>query len=165
MLRELKRSLLETSYVDQIIEKERDEMIITQTPKKFKTVLEKNKYKGVTYTEDLLTDDEFESLLNKIISKNKVKAIISKQITQALPTDDEEFLKYFVDLKTLTLKNEYLFQNRILGLASYFKGSGEEAYPDVIGANPQIVKVPMTDYQLLLAQIRLEERKSERKDQ
>ena len=68
-------------------------------------------------------------------------------------------MEMFVELGAKTMKNKDVFQRRILGLTSYFKGADESLYPEYVLANDDdddehakdniyhIERVPMSDYQ------------------
>ena len=70
------------------------------------------------------------------------------------PEDEEEFYQYFMDstdLRDEKIKNEDLFQRRMLGLVSYYRGAKPEFYPTV---NPvKFVRVPMSNYQFGLYEL------------
>jgi hypothetical protein len=69
----------------------------------------------------------------------------------ALPSSADEFNKYFIDTTdndNPVIKNEDLFQRRILGALSYYKTSGTELFPTVL---PNVIQyLDMTPHQLSL---------------
>lgn len=68
---------------------------------------------------------------------------ISTEVFDALPTDYDEFATLFLD--GLNIKNALLFQRRIQGLVSYFKGADERMLPRRIDDDKTLEKVPMSD--------------------
>lgn len=74
---------------------------------------------------------------------------------EVLPTGWEDFNNYFVDMNKKTVKNRSKFQNRIVGLASYYgrfytttdRGGvvKKEHFPDQLAT--EVVRVPMSQYQ------------------
>ena len=64
---------------------------------------------------------------------------------ECLPTSYEEFANLFLD--GLTLKNQLLFQRRIQGLVSYFKGADERMLPRRVEDDKMLEKVPMSSEQ------------------
>lgn len=74
-----------------------------------------------------------------------------KQRITLLPELREEFYNYFVDEKNLKIKNVSRFQNRIMGLSSYFGDMYfEEKSKDFPEQLPTIVeKIPMSSEQFL----------------
>jgi hypothetical protein len=64
---------------------------------------------------------------------------------ECLPTDYDEFAALFLD--GLQIKNALLFQRRIQGLVSYFRGADERMLPKVIETEDMLVKVPMSKEQ------------------
>lgn len=66
---------------------------------------------------------------------------------ECLPTKYEEFMNTFVD--GLNVKNPILFQRRIQGLVSYYKGADERLLPKRLDEENTLVKVPMSNEQFL----------------
>lgn len=90
----------------------------------------------------------FNMLKGSIPIKSKYQKI---QKIQLLPESRKEFYNYFVDEKGLKIKNASRFQNRIMGLSSYFGDNYfEEKSKDFPEQFPTIVeKVPMSTTQFL----------------
>jgi len=66
----------------------------------------------------------------------------------AFPSDYKEFSKYFVDRVNNRIINKNIFQERINGLVSYYKGIKDPnnlIFPTKIG--PDIINLPMSDHQ------------------
>ena len=128
---------------------------------KLKTVKKEKKDLKNQLESDAVSEEKLEELTNEINEKDKIiKALIydkeneiNKNITNytALPVTENEFNDFFIDLENLEVKNKELFKKRIMGLISYYKGIGDNVFPDVIKGNygygEGIVKVPMSDYQ------------------
>jgi hypothetical protein len=70
---------------------------------------------------------------------------IEKEALECLPTDFSEFVNTFID--GLDVKNALLFQKRIQGLVSYYKGSDERMLPKRTDDDKMIEKVEMSDEQ------------------
>jgi hypothetical protein len=70
---------------------------------------------------------------------------IFKEDLECLPTKYEEFSTTFID--GLKMKNVMLFQRRIQGLVSYFKGADERLLPKKIDEDKTLLKLPMSDEQ------------------
>ncbi len=68
---------------------------------------------------------------------------ISTEVFDALPTVYEEFATLFLD--GLNIKNALLFQRRIQGLVSYFKGADERMLPRRVDDEKTLEKVPMSE--------------------
>lgn len=68
---------------------------------------------------------------------------ISTEIFDALPTNYEEFATVFLD--GLNMKNTLLFQRRIQGLVSYFKGADERMLPRRVDDDKMLEKIPMSE--------------------
>ena len=66
---------------------------------------------------------------------------------ECLPSKFEEFMALFVE--GLTVKNPVLFQRRIQGLVSYYKGADERVLPKRLDEEKTLVKVPFSDEQFL----------------
>lgn len=73
----------------------------------------------------------------------------SKEKYTAFPRNYDEFNKYFVDRENNRIKNKEIFQERIVGLVSYYIGAesddSREYYP--YRHKPMVVKVRMSEYQ------------------
>lgn len=66
---------------------------------------------------------------------------------ECLPSKYEDFVALFLD--GLTFKNGMLFQRRIQGLVSYFKGAAENLVPKRIDEDKTLQKVPLSQEQFL----------------
>lgn len=147
-------------------------VMLTRNPPYFESVYnEKGDRIAVKYNKDL----PFEPDMTKWVGtwKNKFelafgghevpdpeKMIVEK--LECLPTKFEEFTAMFVD--GLTVKNPILFQRRIQGIVSYYKGADERLLPSRLEEDNTVVKIPMSNEQFLkYLETRWEEIKSESK--
>jgi hypothetical protein len=81
---------------------------------------------------------------------------------ECLPSKYEDFVSLFLD--GLTFKNSMLFQRRIQGLVSYFKGAAENLVPKRIDEDKTLQKIPFSNEQMLrYLEIRWEEIQKESK--
>lgn len=64
---------------------------------------------------------------------------------ECLPSKYEEFAAMFVD--GLSIKNPILFQRRIQGLVSYYKGADDRLLPKRVDEETTLQKIPMSDAQ------------------
>jgi ERCC4-related helicase len=81
---------------------------------------------------------------------------------ECLPTKFEDFVNTFVD--GLSIKNALMFQKRIQGLVSYFKGADERLLPRRIDEENTLVRVPMSEQQFMrYLELRWEEIKRDAK--
>jgi hypothetical protein len=91
---------------------------------------------------------------------------ISKEYLECLPTKFEEFVNYFID--GLDVKNALLFQRRVQGLVSYYKGADERMLPKRVDDDKMLQLVPMSDEQFnryletRWVEIRMEARKAQK---
>jgi len=73
----------------------------------------------------------------------------SKEKFTAFPENYDDFRKYFVDDKTNLIKNKEVFQERIVGLVSYYQGARQndnrKLYPEKLTMRK--INVRMSDYQ------------------
>jgi len=69
------------------------------------------------------------------------------EMLECLPTKFEDFVNTFVD--GLKVRNPMMFQRRIQGLVSYFKGADERLLPKRTDEATTLVKIPMSDEQFM----------------
>jgi hypothetical protein len=85
---------------------------------------------------------------------DKEKLVVEE--LECLPSKYEDFVTMFLD--GLTFKNGILFQRRIQGLVSYFKGAAENLVPKRVDEADTLQKIPMSQEQFLrYLEIRWEE--------
>lgn len=83
---------------------------------------------------------------------------VNTEMLECLPSDYDEFEKMFLD--GLNIKNPLLFQRRIQGLVSYFKGADERLLPRRVDDEHMLEKVEMSTEQFnSYLQVRWEELK------
>lgn len=127
-------------------------IMVTRTPPNFRSVYnEKGDRIAVQYMKDMpyvpVAADWVQTWSNKFqldvggaeLSMDR----ISTEIFNALPTVYEEFATLFLD--GLTVKNAMLFQRRIQGLVSYFKGADDRMLPRRVDDDNTLEKVPMSE--------------------
>ena len=91
---------------------------------------------------------------------------VTKEVLECLPTKFEEFVNYFVD--GLDVKNALLFQRRIQGLVSYYKGADERMLPKRVDDDKILERIQMSDEQfnryleVRWTEIQMESRKARR---
>jgi hypothetical protein len=113
------------------------------------------KYNGVKLdATGNISDSDFEKTIIGILKKNEVEVLEGAtviRLNKALPDDSDAFLTMFVDPDSVEMKNERLFERRILGLTSYFPSSNDKLLPSFVrtaeGEKIHIVKSDMSDYQ------------------
>ena len=119
-----------------------------------------------------LNDTDFKKVVIKILQKHgldtKPIGLIKSINHTALPDSSKDFLEKFVELDSSEMKSKSVFQKRILGLTSYFKGANDELYPRFIPSEHDTVyhieHVPMSQYQFgIYEKIRDEESKLEKR--
>ena len=129
-------------------------------------------YNGVVLDETgNMNDTDFRKMIVNILTRNGLQTNIPSKIipknNTSLPDDSNEFLNTFVELDTSDMKNKHVFQKRILGLTSYFKGANDSLYPSFVPSTHDnvyhIEKVPMSVYQFgIYEKIREEEARKEK---
>ena len=146
-------------------------LTITKNPFNFKNIIQdkegKQIYNGVEYSsESGITNEEFISIVKKVLNDNKIKvedSNIKLEAHRALPDNYDEFKKIFMDDKN-NIKNVELLKLRIIGLTSHF--------PDIVELLPkynksedfEVIKIPMSDFQFpIYEKARVQERKLEKK--
>ena len=120
-------------------------------------------------TSDLIFKKEVIDILGKHHLRVENVAKVKLTNNKALPDISKEFLEMFVELGAKDMKNERLFQRRILGLTSYFRGADEKLYPSFVPSEYDktfhIEHVPMSAYQFgIYEKIRAEESKREKQN-
>ena len=129
-------------------------------------------YRGIYLDESgNLSDVDFKKLVVKALRKHGLETPIPSKIKStnniALPDNSKEFLQMFVELDSSEMKNKNVFQKRILGLTSYFKGADDSLYPNYVPSEQDTMyhfeRVPMSAYQFQnYEKIREEESKQEK---
>ena len=127
-------------------------IMVTRNPPNFRSVYnEKGDRIAVQYVKDLPFVPVAADWVNTWAPKFQIDVggaelaldRVSTEIFDCLPTDYDEFAKLFLD--GLQIKNSLLFQRRIQGLVSYFKGADERMLPRRVDDDKMLEKVPMSD--------------------
>lgn len=146
-------------------------VLLTRNPPNFRSVYnEKGDRTAVQYMKDMefITSpvEWVKSWKSKIETDIGGAEINLERITieklECLPTDYEEFASMFLD--GLQIKNPMLFQRRIQGLVSYFKGADERVLPKRILDDQMLEQVEMSTEQFnVYLQARVDEMKASKR--
>lgn len=129
-------------------------LLLTRNPPHFRSIYsEKGERTSVQYVKDMpwipLAADWVKSWAPKfqtdVGGAELAVERVSVETFECLPTEYEEFATLFLD--GLTIKNPLLFQRRIQGLVSYFKGADERMLPRRVDDDKMLEKVPMSEEQ------------------
>lgn len=129
-------------------------VLVTRNPASFRSVYnEKGDRIAVQYVKDLpyveVANDWVATWKNKFEVDLGGGEVIAERVSseklQCLPTEYEEFAALFLD--GLNIKNPLLFQRRIQGLVSYFKGADERLLPRRVEDEKTLEKIPMSNEQ------------------
>jgi hypothetical protein len=129
-------------------------IMVTRNPPNFRSVYsEKGERTAVQYMKEMAyvasPQDWVATWKSKFETDVGGAELATDRITvedfECLPTNYEEFAALFLD--GLQIKNANLFQRRIQGLVSYFKGADERMLPKVIETEDMLQKIPMSDGQ------------------
>lgn len=144
------------------------QILLTRNPENFKSVYnDKGERIAVKYTPELpmlSVSDWVKSFTSSFQSsfKGAMFGEPSMETLECLPTSLEEFASTFLD--GLTIKNAFMFQRRIQGLVSYFKGADERMIPKRVDDDKMLEQIPMSDEQFVrYLELRWEEIQSESK--
>lgn len=127
-------------------------------------------YEGV-YLDDTgnMSDKAFTDAVKRILKQNGIETQgnIRSETHKCLPDNRDVFLQTFVETSTGFLKQQDLFQRRIVGLTSYFPNTSESLMPAFVlndkGEPIHTVRVPMSEYQFgLYEKIRHDEEATEK---
>jgi len=125
-------------------------VMVTRNPPQFSTVYNNTGERvAVQYKKDMqfvpVPSDWVASIKSKFDSDNGTDIAVERvtfEELECLPTKMEEFSDQFLD--GLSIKNPLLFQRRIQGLVSYFKGADERLLPRRVEDEKMMEKVPMS---------------------
>ena len=129
-------------------------ILVTRNPPNFRSVYNE---KGDRIAVQFMKDMKFiDSMPDWVASwKNKFETDmggtelaldrVTVEILECLPTDYDEFANLFLD--GLNIKNASLFQRRIQGLVSYYKGADERMLPRRVDDDKMLEKIPMSSLQ------------------
>ena len=146
-------------------------IMLTRNPADFESVYnEKGDRTAVKYKKDNYVVDmkdwvyawktKFETEFGGTEIVDKEKLIVEE--LECLPSKYEDFVALFLD--GLTFKNSMLFQRRIQGLVSYFRGADEKLLPKRLDEENTLQKIPLSPEQYLrYLEVRWEEIQKEAK--
>jgi hypothetical protein len=130
---------------------------LTRNPPYFESILnEKGERIAVKYNKDFTQEPDILKWVDTWRQKfqQKISSVellpmekLLKEELECLPTKFEDFANTFID--GLNIKNALLFQRRIQGLVSYYKGADERLVAKEVNPDKRLVKVPMSDPQFL----------------
>jgi hypothetical protein len=129
-------------------------ILLTRNPPHFRSIYsEKGDRTAVQYVKDMpfipLAADWVKSWAPKFQTEVGGAELATERVStetfECLPTEYDEFATLFLD--GLTIKNPLLFQRRIQGLVSYFKGADERMLPRRVDDDKTLEKVLMSDAQ------------------
>ena len=129
-------------------------ILVTRNPPHFRSVYnDKGDRIAVQYKKDLPFTPIASDWVNTWKSKFELDAggaelaieRVSVETLSCLPTEFEEFATLFLD--GLSIKNPLMFQRRIQGLVSYFKGADERMLPRRVEDEKTLEQVPMSTEQ------------------
>ena len=129
-------------------------IMVTRNPPKFRSVYnEKDERIAVQFVKEMNYIDSNNEWVNSWKTKFETDVggaelatdRISVELLECLPTDPDEFGSLF--LEGLSIKNALLFQRRIQGLVSYFKGADERMLPRRVDDDKLLEKVEMSNEQ------------------
>ena len=133
------------------------QILLTRNPPNFESVLsEKGERIAVKYNKDFNQEADILKWVDTFRAKfqDKIAGVellpqdkLLKEELECLPANFEEFAQTFID--GLQIKNALLFQRRIQGLVSYYKGADERLVAKEINQDKRLVKVPMSSEQFL----------------
>lgn len=133
------------------------QILLTRNPPYFESILsEKGERIAVKYNKDFPQEPDILKWVDSFRSKfqEKIAGVellprdkLLKEDLECLPSNFEEFAQTFID--GLQIKNALLFQRRIQGLVSYYKGADERLVAKEVDQDKRLVKVPMSSEQFL----------------
>lgn len=143
---DIKYNLILNKYVDQVHFNRIKKLIkISRNPENFINSSARSN-PGLVYSpKDNITDEEFKTIVEKIIAKYGYEFSINEGVDRALPDDENEFERHFYNVELNKMKKKELFKRRIAGLTSYYGYLDPKLFPVKIG--PHIQSIPMSDYQ------------------
>ena len=132
-------------------------IMLTRNPPQFQSVYnEKNERTAVKFSKELVFEPDITKWTDswrKEFSEKFAGTELApsdkciKEELECLPTKYEDFMNTYIE--GLKVKNAFMFQKRIQGLVSYFKGSDERLLPKRIDQQHELVKIEMSNEQFL----------------
>jgi hypothetical protein len=132
-------------------------IMLTRNPAFFESVYnEKGERMAVKYNKDFPQEPNiikwvdtwrqtFQTKFGEVQLASEEKLV--KEELECLPSKFEDFVNTYID--GLTIKNPMMFQRRIQGLVSYFKGADERLIAKEINPDKRIVKCEMSEQQFM----------------
>lgn len=142
----LKYLLAKNKFVDQVLVNKHNKIIkVSKNPDYFITHPDG---KGIIYSDkpnDLISLDEFEQQIKKLIELQGYKIAIERKMETCLPETKLEFEQKFYNPDLNKLKRIDLIKRRIAGLTSYYEYQDKTKYPKLLPINR--CQIPMSVYQ------------------
>jgi SNF2-related domain len=114
----------------------------------YDTIMDAKNLRMMCLTATPLIGNPYEAAVMFNMLRGYMKVEGSNQLYTAFPKEYDHFMDYFVDLDNNTIKNKHIFQERINGLISYYRGIYDPDNKVIPRENSfKIVKVEMSDYQ------------------
>jgi superfamily II DNA or RNA helicase len=131
----------------------------------YDTIMDAKDLRVMALTATPLIGNPYESAVLFNILRGYMTVEGSNQKFTAFPKEYDQFMEYFVDLDNSTIKNKHIYQERINGLVSYYRGLYDPKNEVIPRENKvSIVSVEMSDYQWkTYAYFRKEELEEEKK--
>ena len=132
-------------------------IMLTRNPPFFESVYsEKGERIAVKYNKDFPQEPditkwvdtwrpEFQKKFGEVQLASQEKLV--KEDLECLPSKFEDFVSTYID--GLSIKNSMMFQRRIQGLVSYFKGADERLLAKEINRDSRVVKCDMSEMQFM----------------
>lgn len=158
ILKALKSSSFEVSKINAILNNNEyvDYFNVDENARQLSLILVPPSFKIIDKAEDLVRRDELnplthDKMIEKIIFELKKVGVDTSKPSKsqiiddkALPEDQEEFNRYFINFGTNKVNNPKLFMKRIIGAVSFYSTYSPELYPSVAKFD---VAIPMNTFQ------------------
>lgn len=138
----IEEELLNNNKIDQIFIDKKTKLIkITRNPYEFI----RSKKGLIKDDSNKITELEFENELREYFKKNniRIKNYDKNELT-LFPDNNKDFMEMFYDPINNEIKNQDMFQRRIMGLTSFYGAADKELIPNI--NSKSILYVPMSDY-------------------
>ncbi len=138
----IQTDLENNNKIDQILIDRKTKLIkITRNPYGFireNNGLIKNKSNNIT-------ELEFENEIRDYFKNQNIKIKnYDKYILTLFPDNNDDFMNMFYDPINNVIKNQEMFQRRILGMTSFYGSADEKLIPDI--NSKEVLYIPMSDY-------------------
>jgi superfamily II DNA or RNA helicase len=160
---DLKKLLSKNQYIDYYgIDENAKQISVVLVPDGFKITNKDDNY--VARDEDNFTHSQMLDYIIKEL-KQQTNTEVAKPTRastiedKAMPEDQEDFNRYFINFRTNKVANPKLFMKRIIGAVSFYSTYSPELYPSVTKSE---VALPMNDFQFpIYEEARAKEHKKE----